>query len=109
MPMVVEKFKGKGMKRKQFRIILDALKMRLAGKKAWSNHSCVLQYRGREEWLRAYKECLEWYVRGDEAKTKFRLHQKKWQVYWQIWDLRVTDAMMDYIMVQNSKVIDYTH
>ena len=32
-------------------IILAALN----GAKAWSNHPCVLQYRGREEWLRAYK------------------------------------------------------
>lgn len=46
-------------------IILAALN----GAKAWSNHPCVLQYRGREEWLRAYKECLEWYVLGDEAKA----------------------------------------
>lgn len=45
--------------------ILEALN----GKTAWSNHPCVLQYRGREEWLRAYKECLEWYVRGDEGKA----------------------------------------
>jgi hypothetical protein len=45
--------------------ILDALN----GNSAWSNHPCVLQYRGREEWLRAYKECLEWYVRGDEGKA----------------------------------------
>lgn len=45
--------------------ILDALN----GKSAWSNHPCVLQYRGREEWLRAYKTCLEWYVRGDEGKA----------------------------------------
>lgn len=41
----------------------------LNGAKAWSNHPCVLQYRGREEWLRAYKTCLEWYVRGDEDKA----------------------------------------
>ena len=47
------------------RQILDALN----GAKAWSNHPCVLQYRGREEWLRAYKKCLEWYVRGDEDKA----------------------------------------
>lgn len=47
------------------RQILDALN----GAKAWSNHPCVLQYRGREEWLRAYKTCLEWYVRGDEGKA----------------------------------------
>jgi hypothetical protein len=37
------------------KIILDALN----GAKAWSNHPCVLQYRGYEEWLRSYKECLE--------------------------------------------------
>ena len=49
----------------EVRQILDALN----GAKAWSNHPCVLQYRGREEWLRAYKECLEWYVRGDEGKA----------------------------------------
>jgi hypothetical protein len=47
------------------KVILAALN----GAKAWSNHPCVLQYRGREEWLRAYKECLEWYVRGDEGKA----------------------------------------
>lgn len=35
--------------------ILDALN----GKAAWSNHPCVLQYRGYEEWLMSYKECLE--------------------------------------------------
>lgn len=35
--------------------ILDALN----GEKAWSNHPCVLQYRGYEEWLQSYKECLE--------------------------------------------------
>lgn len=49
----------------EVRQILDALN----GAKAWSNHPCVLQYRGREEWLRAYKTCLEWYVRGDEDKA----------------------------------------
>lgn len=36
-------------------IILDALN----GKTTWSNHPCVLQYRGYEEWLQSYKECLE--------------------------------------------------
>lgn len=38
-------------------IILAALN----GAKAWSNHPCVLQYRGYEEWLLAYKACLEDY------------------------------------------------
>lgn len=47
------------------KVILAALN----GAKAWSNHPCVLQYRGREEWLQAYKTCLEWYVRGDEGKA----------------------------------------
>lgn len=36
------------------RIILDALK----GAKAWSNHPCVLQYRGYEKWLEIYKGIL---------------------------------------------------
>lgn len=35
--------------------ILDALD----GAKAWSNHPCVLQYRGCEFWLRCYKRVLE--------------------------------------------------
>ena len=42
--------------------ILDALN----GKSAWSNHPCVLQYRGCESWLRAYYGCLYSYVRGKE-------------------------------------------
>lgn len=37
------------------RQILDALN----GAKAWSNHPCVLQYRGHEGWLKIYSECLE--------------------------------------------------
>ena len=37
--------------------ILDALN----GAKAWSNHPCVLQYRGHEEWLKLYKYILEAY------------------------------------------------
>lgn len=36
-------------------IILDALN----GKKAWSRHPAVLQYKGHEDWLMSYKECLE--------------------------------------------------
>lgn len=35
--------------------ILDALN----GARAWSNHPCVLQYRGHEEWLAIYSKCLE--------------------------------------------------
>ena len=40
--------------------ILDALN----GAKAWSNHPCVLQYRGYEMWLGFYKYCLEYYANG---------------------------------------------
>lgn len=43
-------------------IILAALN----GAKAWSNHPCVLQYRGCEAWLRSYYGCLYSYVRGKE-------------------------------------------
>ena len=35
-------------------VILDAL----SGAKAWSNHPCVLQYRGHEAWLEHYLNCL---------------------------------------------------
>lgn len=35
--------------------ILDALN----GAKAWSNHPCVLQYRGYEEWLELYLNVLK--------------------------------------------------
>ena len=37
--------------------ILDALN----GAKAWSNHPCVLQYRGYERWLEHYLSCLTLY------------------------------------------------
>ena len=37
------------------KVILAALN----GAKAWSNHPCVLQYRGHEFWLRCYKRVLE--------------------------------------------------
>lgn len=37
------------------KVILAALH----GAKAWSNHPCVLQYRGHEFWLRCYKRVLE--------------------------------------------------
>ena len=42
------------------KIILDALH----GAKAWSNHPCVLQYRGYEMWMGFYKYCLEYYAEG---------------------------------------------
>ena len=41
-------------------IILAALN----GAKAWSNHPCVLQYRGYEQWLRFYVRCLGQYMCG---------------------------------------------
>lgn len=41
--------------------ILDALN----GKKAWSRHPAVLQYKGHEEWLREYLECLVGYKNND--------------------------------------------
>ena len=41
-------------------IILDALN----GKKAWSRHPAVLQYRGYEKWLRGYARVLESFVLG---------------------------------------------
>lgn len=40
--------------------ILDALN----GAKAWSNHPCVLQYRGHELWLYDYMRCLMSYRDG---------------------------------------------
>lgn len=47
--------------------ILDALN----GAKAWSNHPCVLQYRGHEKWLENYRACLLRYYHGeiDRAST----------------------------------------
>jgi hypothetical protein len=42
------------------RIILDALN----GAKAWSNHPCVLQYRGYGKWLEHYHDCLLFFKRG---------------------------------------------
>lgn len=47
------------------KIILDALN----GAKAWSNHPCVLQYRGYEGWLDDYKKCLEGYAMGDTVRA----------------------------------------
>ena len=35
----------------------------LNGKKAWSNHPCVLQYKGHEKWLEHYLSCLTLYSR----------------------------------------------
>lgn len=41
--------------------ILDALN----GATAWSNHPCVLQYKGHEEWLEDYLKCLVCYKNND--------------------------------------------
>lgn len=46
-------------------IILDALN----GKKAWSNHPCVLQYRGYGSWLIIYRDVLKAYQRFDLANA----------------------------------------
>lgn len=52
------------------KVILDALN----GAKAWSNHPCVLQYRGHEKWLENYRACLLRYYHGeiDRASTSNR-------------------------------------
>ena len=47
--------------------ILDALN----GAKAWSNHPCVLQYRGHEFWLRCYRRVLESFIKKDEFRIRF--------------------------------------
>lgn len=49
------------------RQIIDALK----GASAWSNHPCVLQYRGYEFWLRCYKRVLEAFVQNDDTRIHF--------------------------------------
>ena len=41
--------------------ILEALN----GAKVWSNHPCVLQYKGHERWLLNYMYCLMGYIQGD--------------------------------------------
>ena len=50
----------------EVRQILEALN----GSDAWSNHPAVLQYRGRENWLRAYYGCLDAYVKGELADAR---------------------------------------
>ena len=47
--------------------ILDALN----GKKAWSRHPAVLQYRGHEKWLRGYARVLESFVLGYTQLAEF--------------------------------------
>jgi hypothetical protein len=48
------------------KVILDALN----GAKAWSNHPCVLQYRGHEKWLMNYMGCLIRYQAGAPTMAK---------------------------------------
>lgn len=50
--------------------ILDALN----GAKAWSNHPCVLQYKGHETWLRRYKRVLEEVKSGCREGVKCKYH-----------------------------------
>jgi hypothetical protein len=52
------------------RQILDALN----GKSAWSNHPCVLQYRGYEKWLEHYHDCLLFFKRGYYDLAKIESH-----------------------------------
>lgn len=60
--------------------ILDALN----GAKAWSNHPCVLQYRGHEMWLEHYRDCLMFYARGEYKLAQIEsyyaedLHRPYW-------------------------------
>lgn len=42
----------------------------LNGAKAWSNHPCVLQYRGYEKWLEHYLSCLTLYRHGASIHAK---------------------------------------
>ena len=45
--------------------ILDALN----GKKAWSGHPAVLQYKGHEEWLGDYLRCFACYKNNDPVQA----------------------------------------
>ena len=48
-----------GARLRKQRIEVQQILAALNGAKAWSNHPCVLQYRGHEGWLKIYSECLE--------------------------------------------------
>lgn len=52
----------------------DQILAALDGTTAWSNHPCVLQYRGYENWLRHYRDCLEFYKRGYYNLAKIESH-----------------------------------
>lgn len=45
----------------EVKVILAALN----GAKAWSTHPCILQYRGYENWLEDYMDCLKSFQKGD--------------------------------------------
>ena len=49
------------------KVILAALH----GQSAWSNHPCVLQYRGYEKWLKGYLRVLECHRRGNTRLAAF--------------------------------------
>ena len=52
----------------------DQILAALNGAKAWSNHPCVLQYRGYEKWLQHYRDCLSFYKRGYYNLAKIESH-----------------------------------
>lgn len=52
------------------KVILAALN----GAKAWSNHPCVLQYKGHEKWLEHYQDCLQFYQRGYQKLAEIESH-----------------------------------
>lgn len=52
----------------------DQILAALDGTKAWSNHPCVLQYRGYEKWLRHYRDCLSFYKQGHNNLAKIESH-----------------------------------
>ena len=43
----------------------------IISKSGWSNHPCVLQYRGYEGWIFAYQRCLAYYLEGDMERARF--------------------------------------
>lgn len=96
--------------------ILDALN----GKSAWSNHPCVLQYRGYEKWLKIYKGILmsyekcefgtailsnmyadnyrpDWHTQEYYDQMKRRLFEKDEEHYKQWKDLGKSDCNWYYV------------
>jgi hypothetical protein len=60
------------------KIILAALN----GAKAWSNHPCVLQYRGYEKWLEIYKGILMSYEKGEFTAILHNMYVDKYRPAW---------------------------